>query len=437
MASILTPSSFQIKIKEEHVVKGIKTTNETFNTLSNITNVDRRIVTIPASTSIDLINVNGVNPSAGTFPSSSMKYARITNLDTESSLAVSFTSSKSPDGQGIVGKDLISSYSSGGVGGVTGLYPGVNTVSSFNGSGMTLDIDISSSLIVGDNISVASNATNCATGTYVVSLSSGTGTGAKATVIVTGANPETPTVSSVVISDSGRGYVVGDALTIASGDLGTGQLVNGVALTNNGLIPTVTNDITREVAVYTSTGHGATVNIVSSGGVITTVTPVNIGTGYEAAQVITITDAQLTNLGFGVVSSDYTTTLQVGDVQDSSVVTLTALDSSNITTGIFQAKIATSGTGYVVGETLTVSGSDIGNATDAVFTLTLSDFTENGSRSYWTMDLLPTSSLMFSSPQVTGSMFNGFFSQDIEFISVYAETERMDVEYVVVNSDNV
>jgi len=437
MASILTPSSFQIKIKEEHVVKGIKTTNETFNTLSNITNVDRRIVTIPASTSIDLINVNGVNPSAGTFPSSSMKYARITNLDTESSLAVSFTSSKSPDGQGVIGTDLTSSYDSGGIGGVTGLYLGVETTSSFSGSGMTLDIDISSSLIDNNVIVVSSNATNCATGTYEVSLSGGTGTEATATVVVTGANPEAPTVSSITVLNSGRGYVVGDVLTIASGDLGTGQLVNGVALTNNGLTPTVTNDITREVAVYTSTGHGATVNIVSSGGVITTVTPVNIGTGYEAAQVITITDAQLTNLGFGVVSSDYTTTLQVGDVQDSSVVTLTALDSSNITTGIFQAKIATSGTGYVVGETLTVDGSNIGNASDALFTLTLNDFTENGARSYWTMDVLPTSSLMFSSPQVTGSTFNGFFEQDIEFISVYAETERMDVEYVVVNSDNV
>ncbi len=437
MASILTPSSFQIKIKEEHVVKGIKTTNETFNTLSNITNVDRRIVTIPASTSIDLINVNGVNPSAGTFPSSSMKYARITNLDTESSLAVSFTSSKSPDGQGVIGTDLTSSYSSGGIGGVTGLYLGVETTSSFSGSGMTLDIDISSSLIDNNVIVVSSNATNCATGTYEVSLSGGTGTEATATVVVTGANPEAPTVSSITVLNSGRGYVVGDVLTIASGDLGTGQLVNGVALTNNGLTPTVTNDITREVAVYTSTGQGATVNVVSVGGVITTVTPVNIGTGYEAAQVITITDAQLTNLGFGVVSSDYTTTLQVGDVQDSSVVTLTALDSSNITTNIFQAKIATSGTGYVVGETLTVDGSNIGNASNALFTLTLNDFTENGARSYWTMDVLPTSSLMFSSPQVTGSTFNGFFEQDIEFISVYAETERMDVEYIVVNSDNV
>ena len=68
MASILTPSTFQIKLKEEHVVKGIKTLNETNFTLSNITNVDRRIVTIPTTTSIDLFNINGVNPSAGTFP---------------------------------------------------------------------------------------------------------------------------------------------------------------------------------------------------------------------------------------------------------------------------------------------------------------------------------------------------------------------------------
>ena len=49
------------------------------------------------------------------------------------------------------------------------------------------------------------------------------------------------------------------------------------------------------------------------------------------------------------------------------------------------------------------------------------------------MNLLPTSSLMFSSPQVTGSGFNGFFGQDIEYVSVYAISESVDVEYVVVN----
>lgn len=93
MASILTPTVFQIKIKEEHIVKGIKTLNETYFSVNNVTNVDRRIITIPPTTSIDLINVNGVNPGAGTFPSSSIKYVRISNLDTSSSLSVSFTSS--------------------------------------------------------------------------------------------------------------------------------------------------------------------------------------------------------------------------------------------------------------------------------------------------------------------------------------------------------
>mgnify|MGYP000456744851 CR=1 FL=1 len=436
MASILTPSAFQIKIKEEHVVKGIKTTNETFFTLGNITNVDRRIVTIPAQTPIDLFNVNGVRPSAGTFPSSSMKYARITNLDTTSSLAVSFTSSKSPDGIGVIGTDLTSSYTSGGVGGVIGLYAGVPTTASVSGSGMTLDVVISSSLIMSQSLGLNIAPDDCATGTYNVNLIGGSGTGATAQAVVTGANPSTPTLSTVMVLNPGRGYVVGDLLTIASGDLGTGQLVTNQPFTNNGLIPNVTNNITREIAVYTATGQGGTVSVKSDGGVITVVKPVNIGTGYLENQTITISQDQLTNVGFGVVSSDYTNTLIADDVADSSAASMLALTSSNINTNVFQAKIAAGGSGYEVGETITVNGAEIGNSTDAVFTLTLNDFTENGARSYWTMDVLPTSSLMFSSPQVTGSTFNGFFEQDIEFVSVYAETERMDVEYVVVNSDN-
>ena len=437
MASILTPSAFQIKIKEEHVVKGVKTLNETYFTLGNITNVDRRIVTIPAQTPIDLFNVNGVNPSNGTFPSSSMKYARITNLDTTSSLAVSFTSSRSPDGIGIVGTDLTSSYTSGGTGGVTGLYPAVPTTSSVSGSGMTLDVDISSSLILNQSLTISANITDGATGAYTVPLSGGTGINATGSVVVTGVDPTAPTVSTITVSGSGRGYLVGDTLTVAAGLLGTGQLITGDVLPNT-TTPTVTNDITREIAVYTSTGQGATVDVVSSGGSITTVTVKNIGTGYVDAQVITITDAQLTNVGFGTVSSDYTSTLTPSNVQDSSVVTITPLTDANIATGVFEASIVNGGTGYQVGETVTVNKAEIGNTTeDAIFTLTLNDFTENGARSYWTMDVLPTSSLMFSSPQVTGSHFNGFFGQDLEFVSVYAETERMDIEYVVVNSDNV
>ena len=50
------------------------------------------------------------------------------------------------------------------------------------------------------------------------------------------------------------------------------------------------------------------------------------------------------------------------------------------------------------------------------------------------MECLPTSSIMFSSPNCTGSKFNGIFEQDIEFISVYALTGSIDVEYVLVNA---
>jgi hypothetical protein len=41
---------------------------------------------------------------------------------------------------------------------------------------------------------------------------------------------------------------------------------------------------------------------------------------------------------------------------------------------------------------------------------------------------------MFSSPNVTGSQFTGTFGQDIEYISVYAISSSIDVEYVIVNA---
>ncbi len=100
MSSTIEPTSFQIKINEEHVVKGIRTLNETFQTINNVTNVDRRVMTIPASSSgaVGLINVNGIDPGPGTFPSSSIKYVRISNLDNATSLAVNFTSSDNGSG---------------------------------------------------------------------------------------------------------------------------------------------------------------------------------------------------------------------------------------------------------------------------------------------------------------------------------------------------
>ena len=54
--------------------------------------------------------------------------------------------------------------------------------------------------------------------------------------------------------------------------------------------------------------------------------------------------------------------------------------------------------------------------------------------SSWSMECLPTSSIMFSSSKTTGSNFNGTFTDDITNIAVYSLSSSLDVEYVVVNA---
>ena len=94
MASTLSPTSFKIKIIEEQVVRNSIIKNEVTHTISNVTNVDHRILTCPNTTSIDLFNLNGINPGAGTFPSSSLQYVRITNLDDTYSAAITISGSQ-------------------------------------------------------------------------------------------------------------------------------------------------------------------------------------------------------------------------------------------------------------------------------------------------------------------------------------------------------
>jgi hypothetical protein len=94
MASTVTPTTFKITISEEQVVGNNLVKNTNVLNIANVTNVDRRIVTCPNTTSINLFNINGVNPGAGTFPSSSLKYARITNLDNAYSVAVIISGSQ-------------------------------------------------------------------------------------------------------------------------------------------------------------------------------------------------------------------------------------------------------------------------------------------------------------------------------------------------------
>jgi len=122
MASTLFPTTFKIKIIEEQIVRNNILKNEITHTIENVTNVDRRVVTCPQTTSINLINLNGPNPGAGTFPSSSIQYIRITNLDNENDVAVilsgsqgSFTQNLTPSNSYFVASSQITSSNFDGI----------------------------------------------------------------------------------------------------------------------------------------------------------------------------------------------------------------------------------------------------------------------------------------------------------------------------------
>ena len=68
MASTVNSNTFRVNIKEEHIVGNQRTVHENFYRIPHVTNYDRRIVTVPNTTSVDLINTNGVVPGPALFP---------------------------------------------------------------------------------------------------------------------------------------------------------------------------------------------------------------------------------------------------------------------------------------------------------------------------------------------------------------------------------
>ena len=439
MASTVTPSEFKVFIKEDHVINGIRTVNENLYRIPNVTNYDRRIVTVPADTNVDLINTNGLVPGPALFPSYSIAYGRITNMDDTNRLAVTFTSSNGESETGDIGNDLSGSYVSGGTGGTAGTYSNLLTTTSGNGSGMTLQVIRDETLKSDPLITLTPLATTLAAiGTYSVALSGGSGTGATGSVIVTagaGNDASIPTYTQLEFVTSGSGYAIGNQLVIPAGALSNGNLIKGNTLTNV-TIPTVDNNTTvNNIPIVTSTGQGATVNVNSAGNVINTVIVNAVGKEFQADQEFIIKEATLQSLGFGGASSDYKGRIATADLATSAANTLPALGADNLEVRPIEATIQTGGNGYSVGDTLTVAKALIGNSTaDLGYKLDTNDFSLTGTKSYWTMECLPTASIMFSSPNCSGSKFNGLFEQDIEFISVYALTGSVDVEYVLVNA---
>ena len=88
MASTISANTLKITIKEEIYLKGKNQGDSTTLSISNINEISKRIVTVPTS-EVEIIAMNTA-VSSGTFIECDVRYIRITNLDNENHVSLTF-----------------------------------------------------------------------------------------------------------------------------------------------------------------------------------------------------------------------------------------------------------------------------------------------------------------------------------------------------------
>ena len=240
-------------------------------------------------------------------------------------------------------------------------------------------------------------------GTYTnVSLTGGTGSRAKATIVVS-----VGAVTSVTITDRGINYTAADVLSAASTDLGgyTNGLSTLGAVTGGS---NYTNGTFTNVPLTGGTGTGALATIVVSGNAVTTVTVTTPGNNYTASDTLSAAASSIGNgvqtLGTITGGSGYTGNeiATLGTIVGGSGYTngtYSAVPLTNITgTGanataditisggaVTAVTIVNSGSGYQVNDSLSVNASSVGG-TGSGFSVPVA--TINATKTYTNVSLI-------------------------------------------------
>lgn len=138
--------------------------------------------------------------------------------------------------------------------------------------------------------------TDYTTGAYTnVPLTGGTGTGATADITVAGG-----AVTAVTIVQRGTGYTVGDSLSADVADLGGSEIATLTAISSPG--SGYVDGSYSGVSLTGGNGSAATADITVAGGVVTVVTLVNGGVGYQVGDALSASNTQLggSGAGFGI-----------------------------------------------------------------------------------------------------------------------------------------
>ena len=224
------------------------------------------------------------------------------------------------------GAKTLGSISQGGTGYAAG--SGIATTSAGSGTGLTVDVTVSSGVVSGVTInddgsgyaadevititnanatgaktlgSIATAGTGYSAGSAIATTSSGSGTGGTVDITV-GANGA---VTGVTINDDGSGYAASEVLTITNANASGINTVGNIGAADASRTAGTYNIAATDYASQAS-GQNATFTIVVNGSGAATVTVVNDGDTWIANETVTVADAQLGGGGGAALTFDVT-----------------------------------------------------------------------------------------------------------------------------------
>jgi len=290
-------------------------------------------------------------------------------------------------------------------------------------------------------IQSSAGGANLIANTYTnISLTTTTGTGTGAEFRIVATNRSNANITTVNVITPGSGYAIGDTVTIAAGNLGTGSsaitilltsnMINGSALQSHadmvaefkavggGVLTVVAGDYTNipSTSIHLP-GKNAKLSVVVTGTVassISSITFTNNGSGYRTNDTVTIPAGTLGNTstalsfqitdrmllasgGISLVSQALLTSVQNatgggttlvvnGSVYPSGVTstngsgsgaTFSILVGGNSASSISSFSATNSGSGYKIGDTITIGANALGAGSSPITFIITTGLTTN------------------------------------------------------------
>lgn len=143
MASSISPSTLTVTISEAINLNGQSINSKNELTISSVTGIDKRIVTLATGAEVTLIDF-GSGVSAGTFIPANVKYVRVTNKDTVNyaRIRVTQTAGQTFDTRLEAGKSFIMGNALESANSTGAAFSALVTANSINGQAYVAPIDL-------------------------------------------------------------------------------------------------------------------------------------------------------------------------------------------------------------------------------------------------------------------------------------------------------